>query len=76
MKLPFFQSTKEPLEQGQTVAIFFGRGCLGGIVLEPSKRKTKIRFLDETEEWIDNNRIRLVIDIKWKAEIERQILKK
>lgn len=76
MKLPLeFQPTKEQLKHGDVVAIFAGRGCIGGIVLEPSKRKTKIHFSNDDIRWVDNKKIILVKDTKWIAMVKRDIEK-
>src|SRR4030042_4250663 len=75
MKLPLeFQPTKEQLQQGNVVAIFMGRGCIGGIVLEPSKRKTKIQFSNDDIKWVENKRLILVKDIRWIAMAKRGML--
>jgi len=75
MKLPLeFRPTKERLHHGDVVAIFNGRGCIAGIVLEPSKRKTKIHFSNDDAKWIENKKLILVKDIRWIAMAKREIL--
>jgi len=63
MKIPAsFMSNVEPPEVHDVVALFFGRGCRMGIVINKGKRKSQVRFRDGEVEWTDNRKLRTVHD--------------
>lgn len=66
---------KEKPQQGDTVAVFMGRGSMGGVILEPSIRKSRVRFVDGKEDWVENKKIRIINDEKWVHEILREMNK-
>ena len=74
MKLPSFMKTKEQLKQGDAVMIFAGRGCLPGIIVFTDKRKSKVRLKNNIEKIIENNKIRVVTDFKFREEIIRTVV--
>jgi hypothetical protein len=64
-KFPMVEKPK----QGDAVAVFMGRGSMGGLILTPSKRKSKVKFVNGNEEWIENKNLRIINDEKWMHEI-------
>lgn len=76
MKLPkILDGYKEKPNQNDVVAVFMGRGCISGIVVTPSKRKSKVRCVDGKEEWFENKKLRVINDERWKNEVIREISK-
>jgi len=70
MKLPKFMENIEAPQQNDVVAIFMGRGCISGIVIQPSKRKSKVRCVDGKEEWFDNKKLRTIKEKRWIHEVK------
>jgi len=74
MKLPnILAPNTEKLKSGDVVAIIGGRGAGSGIVIEASKRKTKVHHVNNSVEWIENKYIRKVKDETWVHRIRREI---
>ena len=69
MKLPDILSNKDKPKQNDVVAVFMGRGCISGVVIEPSKRKSKVRCVDGKEEWFENTKLRTIKDERWVNEV-------
>ena len=73
MKLPKLLRNKNPTKVGDVVMIISGRGCKSGIVLKSDKRKSRVRFTDGVEMFIENWKLNIIDDIRLKNRILREL---
>lgn len=60
---------KREITQGDALIRIWGRGGTPCLAIEPSKRKTKVRFSDGKEEWLPNEQLFIIEDVVLKARI-------
>ena len=71
-KEPDFLKQKQ-IVQGDKLIRVCGLGGQPCIAINPSKRKTLVRFPDQTDKWIENKFLRVIDDDRLAASISRSI---